>query len=127
MASFLYIFHLVIRLGKLMNQLPSDPVKRRSHEQSIVPWSDEKYFDLCPICAESFRMTRRKHHCRLCGGVMCADCSFSVTFEQAERLINPATISKFNTDSESAKSSPSKSKAQATYDDLGKDFSNFKG
>lgn len=108
---------LIVRLEKLMTQLPSDPVKRRNHEQSIVPWINEKDVALCPGCAKSFGITRRKHHCRLCGGVMCADCSELVSFELAERLINPATISKFN-QTDGPKSSPSKSKAQATYDGL---------
>ena len=41
----------IIRLEKLMNQLPSDPVKRRNHEQNIVPWINEKDVKLCPECA----------------------------------------------------------------------------
>jgi rabenosyn-5 len=102
-----------------MCQLPSDPVKRRTHEQSVVPWINEKDVRLCPGCANSFGMTRRKHHCRLCGGVMCSDCSDLVSFELAERLINPATISKFKTADNSLTSSPSRmTKAQATYDGL---------
>lgn len=109
---------LIVRLERLMTQLPSDPVKRRSHEQGVVPWINEKDVSLCPGCAKSFGMTRRKHHCRLCGGVMCADCSDLVSFELAERLINPATISKFNQEAAEEKASPSKSKAQATYDGL---------
>ena len=77
-------------------------------------------------------MMRRKHHCRLCGGVMCEDCSDKVSFELAERLIHPATISDFNQDHDntgengqkSSASSPtkSKSKAQATYDGLVSNF-----
>lgn len=110
---------LIVRLEKLMNQLPSDPVKRRNHEQSIVPWINEKDVALCPGCAKSFGITRRKHHCRLCGGVMCAECSDLVSFELAERLINPATLSKFNQSADDQnKTSPSKSRAQATYDGL---------
>ena len=41
----------IVRLEKLMNQLPSDPVKRRNHEQNIVPWINEKDVKLCPECA----------------------------------------------------------------------------
>lgn len=29
---------VLMRLEKLMKNLPSDPVKRRAHEQSVVPW-----------------------------------------------------------------------------------------
>ena len=86
---------LIIRLEKLLNRLPHDPVKRRSHEQAVVSWLPEESVKLCPNCARSFNLTRRKHHCRLCGSIMCADCSDYVHFDLAKRLINPATISKY--------------------------------
>ena len=41
----------IVRLEKLMNQLPSDPVKRRNHEQKVVPWINEKDVPRCPECA----------------------------------------------------------------------------
>lgn len=117
----------IVRLEKLMNQLPSDPVNRRNHEQKVVPWINEKDVPRCPECANSFNMMRRRHHCRLCGGVMCEDCSDFVSFELAERLINPATISKFNQSNDAPKTSPNKSKAQAKYDDLITNFLDFAG
>jgi len=91
---------LIIRLEKLLTSLPADPVKRRSHEQSVVPWIPENVVKLCPNCAKSFNLTRRKHHCRLCGSIMCNDCSVYVGFDLAKRLINPATIADFNEDAE---------------------------
>ena len=106
---------LILRLERLMTQLPSDPMKRRIHEQSVVPWINEKDVSLCPNCAKSFGMTRRKHHCRLCGAVMCAECSDLVSFELAQRLINPATISKFHQDDQE-QVSPSKSSSRVSYD-----------
>jgi hypothetical protein len=66
---------LLIRLERLLRNLPSDPLKRRLHEQSVVPWLPEEMVKLCPSCAKSFNIARRKHHCRLCGSVMCTDCS----------------------------------------------------
>ena len=47
---------LIVRLERLKSNLPADPVKRRNHEQSIVPWIDEKDVPLCPSCAGSFGM-----------------------------------------------------------------------
>ena len=67
--------------------VPSDPLKRRSHEQSVVPWLPEDTVKLCPSCAKSFNIARRKHHCRLCGCVMCADCSDHVAFDLARGAI----------------------------------------
>ena len=85
---------------------------------------------------------------------MCEDCSDFVSFELAERLINPATISKFNQSngkseiagynqliiskifryifilhffSDAPKTSPNKSKAQAKKDELITNFLDFAG
>ena len=112
-----YMNKLILRLDRLMTQLPSDPVKRRNHEMNVVPWINEKDVSLCPGCAKSFGMIRRKHHCRLCGGVMCEECSGLVSFDQAQRLINPVTISKFSQGEEQLQNvSPSKSKL--SYDGI---------
>ena len=133
---------LIIRLEKLMSAIPNDPVKRRSHEQAIVSWLPEESVKLCPNCARSFNITRRKHHCRLCGSIMCADCSEYVPFELARRLINPATISKYESNGEnneatklldgnSSKSgsgkSFSKSKLNPSYDNLAKNIVDLTG
>jgi len=46
-----------------------------AHEQAIVPWIDDRAVKLCPTCAKNFHVARRKHHCRLCGAIMCHDCT----------------------------------------------------
>ncbi len=48
-----------------------DPAIRQA-EQSIVNWQDDDQVKACPICAMPFSFTVRKHHCRLCGRVVCA-------------------------------------------------------
>ena len=81
---------VLFRLEKLLKDLPSDPVKRRQYEQSVVPWIDEDLIDKCPNCGQKFIVAiRRKHHCRLCGGVLCAGCSFGVGFDFARRIVDP--------------------------------------
>ena len=43
--------------------------------QRIVPWEDDEKYAICPICEKTrFGLLKRKHHCRLCGVVMCGDC-----------------------------------------------------
>ncbi|KAF8894497.1 hypothetical protein BD779DRAFT_1609239 [Infundibulicybe gibba] len=45
----------------------------RSTEQRISPWQDDSAVSKCPLCLVSFHpLTCRKHHCRLCGQIICA-------------------------------------------------------
>ncbi|XP_071575526.1 rabenosyn-5 [Temnothorax nylanderi] len=83
---------LLIRLDKLLNNLPSDPVDRKAHERTIVPWIDEKDVKLCPNCAKSFHLARRKHHCRLCGAVMCHNCTIFLSLIDARKMTSPVSI-----------------------------------
>ncbi|XP_068232939.1 rabenosyn-5 [Palaemon carinicauda] len=84
---------LIIRLNKLLTDLPSDHVKRKAHEKNIVMWADDKDVPLCPFCARSFNIARRRHHCRLCGGIMCDECSKFLTFDYAKKLVSPVHAS----------------------------------
>lgn len=38
-------------------------------------WMDSKQVKCCFCCDQQFSVTRRKHHCRLCGNVFCQACS----------------------------------------------------
>ncbi|KAM0753604.1 hypothetical protein T439DRAFT_322497 [Meredithblackwellia eburnea MCA 4105] len=40
-------------------------------EQSIVKWQEDSEAKQCPICTASFGLKTRRHHCRLCGRVVC--------------------------------------------------------
>jgi rabenosyn-5 len=42
-------------------------------EQRITPWQDDNAVSACPFCSTNFHpLTNRKHHCRLCGRVVCS-------------------------------------------------------
>ncbi|CCH62477.1 hypothetical protein TBLA_0H01910 [Henningerozyma blattae CBS 6284] len=42
-------------------------------ERIICPWKDDQNVVDCEICIQPFTLTVRKHHCRLCGSVVCDD------------------------------------------------------
>ncbi|KAJ7197138.1 FYVE zinc finger-domain-containing protein [Mycena pura] len=45
----------------------------RSAEQRITPWQEDSAVVKCPLCSTNFHpLTNRKHHCRLCGQIICA-------------------------------------------------------
>jgi len=39
------------------------------------PWEPDECHIICQNCSKSFGITRRRHHCRKCGSVVCSDCS----------------------------------------------------
>ena len=48
--------------------------QRKILEQSVVAWEDDAKVLKCPFCQQEFgSWTFRRHHCRLCGRVVCAD------------------------------------------------------
>ncbi|GMT25149.1 hypothetical protein PFISCL1PPCAC_16446, partial [Pristionchus fissidentatus] len=81
---------LIIRLDRLINECPADPSSRKAFERTIVPWTADSSVSLCAACAAKFSLTRRRHHCRLCGAVMCSSCSRFLSFLSARKLTNPA-------------------------------------
>lgn len=48
---------------------------RRSREITLPPWQADSEVSKCPICRTAFTFWSRKHHCRKCGRVVCANCS----------------------------------------------------
>lgn len=40
-------------------------------EQTVVAWQDDKSSLSCFICSKTFSVVLRKHHCRLCGRIVC--------------------------------------------------------
>ncbi|VDM39406.1 unnamed protein product [Toxocara canis] len=82
--------NLIIRLDKLINQCPADVTKRKAFERETVPWVADGDSNMCRVCNVKFTLTRRRHHCRLCGKIMCHSCSQFLSFITARRLTNPA-------------------------------------
>jgi len=52
-------------------------------EKSVVSWAPDADVSLCMTCGRHFTLTRRRHHCRLCGRILCHKCSHFLPFEFA--------------------------------------------
>lgn len=82
---------ILIRLDKLISsEVPMDSGKRKAFEKTVVMWTPDSEVKSCKFCGRSFSMTRRRHHCRLCGGIMCDRCSHFLTHAYAKKLTNPS-------------------------------------
>lgn len=100
--TFLEISRLEKRLTKL-TQLLTDPPEeisqngaavlkfsgqknqRKIIEQSVVVWEEDASVPKCPLCHQKFgSWSFRRHHCRLCGQIVCSDprteCSSEISF-----------------------------------------------
>ncbi|KZL77752.1 FYVE zinc finger [Colletotrichum tofieldiae] len=69
--------------------------QRKLLEQSVVTWEDDASVAQCPFCQQEFgSWTFRRHHCRICGRVVCADpltgCSSEVGLSIASRESHPS-------------------------------------
>lgn len=53
----------------------SDMSRRRSSDLMPPPWQPDAEVTKCPVCHQEFGFLFRKHHCRKCGRVICANCS----------------------------------------------------
>ncbi|CAO1616110.1 unnamed protein product [Parajaminaea phylloscopi] len=51
------------------------PTLRVLEEYNAPAWVPDSRADRCMSCSETFGIWRRKHHCRLCGRVVCWNCS----------------------------------------------------
>jgi rabenosyn-5 len=48
--------------------------QRKALEQSIITWEEDAKISHCPFCQQEFtNYTFRRHHCRMCGRVVCGD------------------------------------------------------
>ncbi|XP_077181427.1 rabenosyn-5 [Paroedura picta] len=79
---------LIIRLEKLtsFDRTNTDSAKIRAIEKSVVPWVNDQDVPFCPDCGTKFSIRNRRHHCRLCGSIMCKKCMELVSLPFASKL-----------------------------------------
>jgi hypothetical protein len=50
--------------------------RKGSSVGAIAPlWIPDSGVSMCQLCTDNFTFTKRRHHCRACGKVVCSDCS----------------------------------------------------
>ncbi|XP_014802222.1 PREDICTED: rabenosyn-5 [Calidris pugnax] len=79
---------LIIRLEKLtsFDRANTESAKIRAIEKSVVPWVSDQDVPFCPDCGTKFSIRNRRHHCRLCGSIMCKKCMELVSLPLASKL-----------------------------------------
>ncbi|KFZ67191.1 Rabenosyn-5, partial [Podiceps cristatus] len=79
---------LIIRLEKLISfdRANTESAKIRAIEKSVVPWVSDQDVPFCPDCGNKFSIRNRRHHCRLCGSIMCKKCMELVSLPLASKL-----------------------------------------
>ncbi|KAI0804291.1 FYVE zinc finger protein [Xylaria sp. FL0064] len=71
--------------GSLLSVSPLNGQRnpRKMLEQSVVTWEGDAKVPRCPFCQQEFgSWTFRRHHCRICGRVVCADLQTACSSER---------------------------------------------
>merc|ERR1712130_334297 len=67
--------------------------RREGHSKDWRPhWVDDTQVDQCTECHCSFGLQIRKHHCRLCGGVFCSQCTTNRTPLHYHHYTHPVRV-----------------------------------
>ncbi|XP_067269057.1 rabenosyn-5 [Pseudorasbora parva] len=82
----------IIRLEKLtsFDRTSMDAAQIRSLEKSVVSWVNDQDVPFCPDCGGKFNIRNRRHHCRLCGSIMCRKCTEFLPLTLAYKLTSGA-------------------------------------
>ncbi|KAH7052156.1 FYVE zinc finger-domain-containing protein [Macrophomina phaseolina] len=77
--------------GSLIWPLSGAKAQQRALEQSIIAWEDDASVLQCPFCQQEFTSySFRRHHCRLCGRVVCGDPKTGCSTEVGLSVAAPA-------------------------------------
>lgn len=56
-------------------------IEKNKLEQRIVPWQTDYSVQSCYICKRKFNLIIRRHHCRLCGQIVCDSVETGCSYE----------------------------------------------
>lgn len=62
---------------------------RKQLEQSVVTWEEDAKVPRCAFCQQEFSWSFRRHHCRICGRVVCSDLQTACSTEVGLNVNKP--------------------------------------
>ncbi|KAL4645941.1 rabenosyn-5 [Arapaima gigas] len=77
---------IIIRLEKVTFCITWFLLLCAAIEKSVVSWVNDADVPFCPDCGDKFNLRNRRHHCRLCGSIMCKRCMEFVPLPLAQKL-----------------------------------------
>ncbi|KAK3380722.1 FYVE zinc finger-domain-containing protein [Lasiosphaeria ovina] len=81
-------------LSPVAASLSGQKSQRKMIEQSVVTWEEDAAVLRCPFCKQEFgSWTFRRHHCRICGRVVCADPETGCSSDVGLNVSSPTSIS----------------------------------
>ncbi len=104
---------------RLVTDAAQGEVETMEVQQALGPlkdkkdWSPDAEARECQYCSREFTVYWRRHHCRSCGGIFCANCAP----KKAIRLCNTCTAKKAQATGRKVKTSGTSSPSQAEEDD----------
>ncbi|KAK1758754.1 vacuolar segregation protein pep7 [Echria macrotheca] len=76
-----------------VTSLAGQKSQRKALEQSVVTWEEDASVAKCPFCKQEFgSWTFRRHHCRICGRVVCADPATGCSSEVGLNVASPTAL-----------------------------------
>jgi hypothetical protein len=77
--------------------IPSDALdeeKEKSLKFNMLRavWQSDADVIVCPTCGGRFGLTKRRHHCRSCGGIYCDSCSTKRTVVPHFKIEQPVRV-----------------------------------
>lgn len=68
-------FQIVSLLQEAAAQRACNECKKNNNTKICTSWESDAQAQVCKLCQKKFSLYFRKHHCRLCGSVVCGPCS----------------------------------------------------
>eukprot|EP00743_Colponemidia_sp_Colp-15_P009157 GILK01009991.1.p1 GENE.GILK01009991.1~~GILK01009991.1.p1 ORF type:complete len:1198 (-),score=260.65 GILK01009991.1:77-3361(-) len=89
-----------VMMGISVEQFNEEAAEDAKSASLLAPvWVPDSLQNSCTNCHESFSLFRRKHHCRLCGQVVCSSCSSQRVWihESMSRICNSCHKTHYST------------------------------